>query len=340
MRTTLLLFLFFLGKLSFSQTIIKLTHEAGPMHDYHYVNLADTAFVFVYRDEDMGKWTNPAYSLKMNYSTGKYDFPDGKYVVYINDTLDKEVFIKNKLPDSTWINYYPNGNKKQLITYKDGKLHGNSIYYKFNRNIWAISSFENGILNSSIQYYESGCIQIKQTRKEGDMIEETFPDDCKKVQPQKKVLQWKNPEKQMGYNLSYSNQTQSVLEVGVSKWHKYRVDSRPNEDDFKPSSRPYVKDYWSSGVSLNFVLADHFVFAPKLFTNISCNWFSAQLNLSAYTDLKQIEPVFTPEIGIGRIVGIRYGYNFKLLNKSFPEMGDHRLVIFFNLYFPHFKHTM
>jgi hypothetical protein len=93
-------------------------------------------------------------------------------------------------------------------------------------------------------------------------------------------------------------------------------------------------------VSLNFVLTDYFIFAPKIFTNISCNWFSAQLNLSAYTDLKQIEPVFTPEIGIGRRVGIRYGYNFKLLNKSFSEMGNHRLVIFFNLYFPHFNHTM
>ena len=107
MRTTLLIFLFILGKLSFSQTVIKLTHETGPMHDYHYINPADTAFIFVYRNEDMGKWTDPAYSLKMNYNNGKYDFPDGKYIIYINYTLDLEVFIKNKFLDSTMIYYYP-----------------------------------------------------------------------------------------------------------------------------------------------------------------------------------------------------------------------------------------
>lgn len=152
-----------------------------------------------------------------------------------------------------------------------------------------------------------------------------------------KKQRWENPEKKIGYNLSYSYQTQSVLEIGCSRYHKIKIGHIPYREFY---SRAVVKDYFASGATLNFVLANRFVFAPKIFTNISYKFFSAQINLSAYTDFKTVEPVFTPEIGIGRVIGIRYGYNFKILNKSFPEMGTHRLIIFFNLYFPHFKHVM
>ena len=179
MRSTLFIFLLFLGKVSFSQTVIKLTHEAGPMHDYHYVNPSDTTFVFVYRAEDMGQWTDPAYSIKMNYNTGKYDIPDGKYSIYINDTLDKEVFIKNKLPDSTWIQYYPDGKVHESYTFKDGKLNGEYTSYYTTGRIGSISVFKNGALDSDIQYYESGCIMVKRTRNGDALTEEKFSDTCK-----------------------------------------------------------------------------------------------------------------------------------------------------------------
>lgn len=168
----------------------------------------------------------------------------------------------------------------------------------------------------------------------------TFVETCNSQSNDSTVIikqKWKNPEKKIGYNLSYSYQTQSVLEIGCSRYHKIKIGRTPYKEFH---SKAYVKDYWSSGVSLNFVLGKRFILAPKIFTNISYKLLSAQLNLSAFTDFKNMEPVFTPEIGIGRVIGIRYGYNFKILNKSFHEMGNHRLVVFFNLYFPHFRHVM
>lgn len=171
MRILFLIILFVVGEKAFSQTIIKLTHKSGPKHDYHYVNPKDTAYVFVYRDADMGQWTDPAYTLKLNV-------PDGKYCIYINGVLDMEAFVKNQLPDSTWIKYSPDGSKRTFQSFKNGKLNGYDIHYFNNGDIWAISNFNDGNLIYGISYFESGYTASRQYWQGENLIEEHYSDSA------------------------------------------------------------------------------------------------------------------------------------------------------------------
>ena len=164
-------------------------------------------------------------------------------------------------------------------------------------------------------------------------------------QSPKLALAWAHREKleennsgiKYGSDILYSSQIHSTLEIGRSKYLKLSIGDT-GEDGF--GGHHHIINYWSAGASLEFVLAKQFIFAPKIFSTFCYKFISTQINIAAYTDFKKIDPVITPEIGIGKWLSIRYGYNFHLTKNSFYQVGNHRFVIAINWYFPHFIHTM
>jgi hypothetical protein len=148
--------------------------------------------------------------------------------------------------------------------------------------------------------------------------------------------EWKSTQSlnnKYGGNFSYAYQTHSTLEIGCSKYLFVTVEN--TSVDF-PQTHHAVRNNWSVGASVEFIIGKHFIIGPKLFSNLSYKWFSAQVNVTAYNDFKKICPVITPEMGIGNWIGIRYGYNLNLTKNVFYEIGSHRIIVFLRLYIPNF----
>jgi hypothetical protein len=86
-----------------SQTVIKLTLGRGPWKNHQwerhrFVNAGDTAFLSVGAGVLLDE---PYYDLRDG-------IPDGKYSVFVNDTLSLTAFINHQLRDSVWT-YYRDG---------------------------------------------------------------------------------------------------------------------------------------------------------------------------------------------------------------------------------------
>jgi hypothetical protein len=134
-----------------------------------------------------------------------------------------------------------------------------------------------------------------------------------------------------GINLAYSNQIHSAIEIGYARYLK--VISKKKLDRYELSAARgarYTFAYWNVGSSLDFLLSRNFILGLKLYSNFTYNYFSSQLNVTAYTDFKTICPIIKPEIGIGKFIGVRYGYNFKLNKNSFNAIGNHKITFFIN----------
>lgn len=146
-----------------------------------------------------------------------------------------------------------------------------------------------------------------------------------------------------GLNISYSNQIHSAFEIGYTKYLKSIVKTKVNGsiggfDNYED----YTFAYWNAGSSLDFLFSKNFIMGPRLYSNFTYGYFSSQLNITAYTDFKTIFPVITPEIGVGRFIGLRYGYNLKLNKDTYSEIGNHKITVFINLKFgfPSLRHAM
>lgn len=146
-----------------------------------------------------------------------------------------------------------------------------------------------------------------------------------------------------GLNISYSNQIHSAIEIGYTKYLKSIVKTKVNGsiggfDNYED----YTFAYWNAGSSLDFLLSKNFIMGPRFYSNFTYGYFSSQLNITAYTDFKTIFPVITPEIGVGRFIGLRYGYNLKLNKDTYSEIGNHKITVFINLKFgfPSLRHAM
>lgn len=155
-----------------------------------------------------------------------------------------------------------------------------------------------------------------------------------------KYLNWRNTKEPNGVNLSFSNQIHSALEIGYTRYLKSIIKSKPGGREF--SYEDYTFAYWNAGTSIDFLLTKNLIIGPRLYSNFTYNYFSSQLNITAYTDFKTIYPVITPEVGVGRFIGVRYGYNLKLNKDTYNEIGEHKITIFINLKFgfAHLIHTM
>ena len=145
-----------------------------------------------------------------------------------------------------------------------------------------------------------------------------------------------------GLNLSYSNQIHSAIEIGYIRYLKSIVKSKVNgSTSGYDKYEDYTFAYWNISASVDFLLTKNFIFGPRLSSNFTYSYFSSQLNVTAYSDSKTIHPVITPEIGIGKFIGIRYGYNFKLDKDTYNEIGNHKITVFINLKFgfPSLRHV-
>ncbi len=89
---------------------------------------------------------------------------------------------------------------------------------------------------------------------------------------------------------------------------------------------------WQLGTEFSFNKND-FVLGPKLSYEFILLVFNARANLTCYTNLKNTDLRFTPEIGISRfgLPSLYYGYNIPLQKNEFNCISRHRVSIVFNL---------
>lgn len=72
------------------------------------------------------------------------------------------------MKDGVWNEYYPDGNLKAVITYKNGELHGKTLLYADNGNVVKEVEYENGVPQGlMLTYYPDGTVWTKTTWKKG-----------------------------------------------------------------------------------------------------------------------------------------------------------------------------
>lgn len=156
-------------------TVIKITSPKNKKSDYNLINAADTTFVEIEHGEDMGYWF-PHYWLKQKN-------PDGKYILFLDDTLVQTAFYKNYSKDSIWTNYYSNGMPFTRTSYKNGKQNGGRVVFYKNGALNSTMNYVNDEIvgeiyefyesrnQKAIYYYKNGeCVKTELFDKNGKMI--------------------------------------------------------------------------------------------------------------------------------------------------------------------------
>jgi len=146
--------LLILGK-GFAQTKIFLKPPNENFEDFTFINTSDSIFLKFEHSEDMGHKYSHRYSLKTNV-------PDGKYEVYVNDTLDLKGYVKNFEKDSIWTTYYKNGNIRSIKPYKKGEIDGEMKRY-YNNGILSYRGIisKGKAVDSTFSFYETGSMKAK-----------------------------------------------------------------------------------------------------------------------------------------------------------------------------------
>lgn len=175
MKQIFIILLCFWGQFGFSQIKIKLIRPQNEHEDYRLVKISDTAYIKLTHKEDMGLWYNQSYDIKLTA-------PDGKYEVYIDDSLELIAFMKRNLKDGIWTTYFKNGKTQSIKTYKDGKLNGKMIGYYINGKIEFRGIYANdkpvGITTS---YYDTGKIYAKNYFDNGVYVKQEIFDEKGKM---------------------------------------------------------------------------------------------------------------------------------------------------------------
>lgn len=171
-KLRLLILYVFLTSISIAQTKI---HLKAPKYinewesyrgDYEFVNILDTAYLKVGHQEDMGTQYGHYYELKPNV-------PNGEYLIFVDDTMRLQAFVKNFNKDSTWTNYFGNGKSAYTSQYKNGKLNGESIAYYENGSIRSKGKYLNNIpVGTATTFYKSGTIESKCYYDNGTKVKE------------------------------------------------------------------------------------------------------------------------------------------------------------------------
>lgn len=82
---------------------------------------------------------------------------NGKYITYFKEDLSTvawEGFYKNSKRDSTWIEYWPEGQVFATYSFFNGKLHGKIIRKLKNGADWHIQFYKNGLADSTWIWYD------------------------------------------------------------------------------------------------------------------------------------------------------------------------------------------
>ncbi len=122
--------------------------------------------------------TEELFKDEVELKTFKFEFADSfpqidtMYREYYGgtETTKTEGFVHNGIPDGVWKSYYPSGNIKNSVNYKDGKLEGEArFYYDTPENIKkADAYFEDDNLNGFYyEYYKSGTQKAKIEYEDG-----------------------------------------------------------------------------------------------------------------------------------------------------------------------------
>ena len=141
---------------------------------------------------------------------------------------------------------------------------------------------------------------------------------------------WSKERKNSALTFAYHYQIHSAIEFSKTKFLLTRTKSGGGADD---NYYCFAKDWLSIGAGAEVEFAHNFIFAPKILGQFVYKPFFSSLSFSAFTDLKSIDPVLTPSIGLAFIdnyafIGIGYGYNIHLADNSFYQIGQHRFSIF------------
>lgn len=108
--------------------------QTGRKEIYSFINPSDSVFISLIHQEDMGHVYGFTYIFKPN-------IPDGKYRVYNDEKLLKQVIFKNHMRNGLSIEYYDNGDSMQIL-YNNDAITGNVITYYSNGNIKAKQFFD------------------------------------------------------------------------------------------------------------------------------------------------------------------------------------------------------
>lgn len=136
-------------------------------------------------------YNNPQNSLKAEYSY-KNSMLDGESIeFYENGNIKQISNYKNNLKNGIETYFYPNKNKKYEITYENGQANGPFKYYYENGNIQLEGSYKNRRLDGKIiSYYENGNIQSIEFYNEDKKINTHY---------------FYNKNNELEYTLDYSN---------------------------------------------------------------------------------------------------------------------------------------
>lgn len=178
MKYTLIIFLFTYSVCATScideratkntQTKIYLISPKKNNEDYQVVNLKDTALIAFDHQGDMGVWYGHFYHLKK-------EIPNGEYDIFIDNKIRLKAFMKNKMKDSVWIEYFENGNIQAISSYKNDLENGEYKRYYDSGKLSSIGSYVNGLSEGEfVEYYESGKLGSKRKYVNGKPMDTSF----------------------------------------------------------------------------------------------------------------------------------------------------------------------
>jgi antitoxin component YwqK of YwqJK toxin-antitoxin module len=98
----------------------------------------------------------------------KKNIPDGKYCIYVNDTLEETGFFKNSLKDSIWVSY--NHGEKEITTYKKDIPHGYFKKIYSDGTLETIMKYDHGVFAIRTHYYENGALKKREYFIKGDHV--------------------------------------------------------------------------------------------------------------------------------------------------------------------------
>lgn len=166
-----MLFSIALQSYSLCQTKIYLLPPKPHRGNYQFVNPSDSAYISMSHSEDMGVWYARRYELRT-------DIPDGKYEIYVSDTLALSASIKDFKKDGIWTAYYRNGQILSITPYKDGKINGEDISYHHNGVVSYRAKYEDGKTDIEYRYDLSGKVWSKAFYVNGEFIrQDIFEED-------------------------------------------------------------------------------------------------------------------------------------------------------------------
>jgi antitoxin component YwqK of YwqJK toxin-antitoxin module len=130
------------------EKITKIYITRKSFSDNHVLlNPKDSTYVKMEKYYDMGYCRTKSYTINDS-------LPDGKYEVYLNDTLERVFYFKNGVRDSIWTRYYFIGGYIEE-TYRNGKLTFPVRIYNDDKKLVTISDWYSDSLRRSFGYVEA-----------------------------------------------------------------------------------------------------------------------------------------------------------------------------------------